>query len=122
MQQVIQSDAFSRAALRSERYRTIALLAILAVIAISATTRSIVSPRRNEAQWVRVELPALGVALGYQIAMLLIIGGAERSGRGVPSWVWVANTLLECALPTSALIGLTHFESYLGPYRALVSV
>src|SRR5262249_43965670 len=46
---------------------------------------------------------------------------ARWLGRHVRPWVWAVNTVIECLLPSVALLGLTGDRTHLGPYRALVS-
>ena len=119
--QSIQSDAFRQAALRSERFRITGILATVAVLAAFDLIHRQVSPYKHDTEWLKASMTVLGLFAAYEGLMLWRIARAQRRGRTIPSYVWFVNTVIECSTTTAALIGLTMWESYLGPYRALVS-
>ena len=57
----------------------------------------------------------------YEGILLAITSHAQWTGHPVRTWVWVANTIFECILPTVVLLALTGDKTWLGPYRALVT-
>lgn len=118
----IRSDAFARATLRSERFRILGILVVFAILTAAAVTRSVLRPREHELLWLGRALAMLGVAVAYELIMLRLVRRAERSGDRMPrTRVWVFNTVIECSIPTVALVGLTEFKSFIGPWRALVA-
>ena len=121
MTQPIQSEAFQLAALRSERVRIIAVIVIALLIVTLNVTRGIVDTNPDTRKWLRFALPLLGSFVLYQAIMLAVTTRAQRVRRPVRAWWWAINTVLETLLPTIALMGLTRWESYFGPYRALAS-
>jgi hypothetical protein len=121
MAQPIQSDAFRHAALRSERYRIIAMMVLMVILAVFDVVHRFIKPQVHDLQWLAGSLTCVGVFLMYEAVMVWVIARAQRRGRAVGNWVWALNTLIECSLPTVAIMGLTVWESYLGPYKALVS-
>lgn len=119
MRSAIQSDAFQRAALRSERYRIVAFLVLFASLICIALTSGIVE--RAHANRFELYVAFWIFGAGYESLMLWLVRRTERAGRKIPAWRWVVNTIVECSLPTLALLGLTSDKSYVGPYLALVS-
>jgi serine phosphatase RsbU (regulator of sigma subunit)/protein-S-isoprenylcysteine O-methyltransferase Ste14 len=117
--QTIQSEAFNQAALRSDRYRATGLLCICGVFAAIAVISAIYSPGQTDF-FVHAVVWWFFFA-AYEGILLAVTAQAQWQGRRVRSWVWTVNTIVECLLPSVALIGLTADKEYLGPYRALVS-
>src|SRR5947199_5762852 len=121
MPQDIQSDAFRSATLRSERYRIVGLLIACAFFILVNFTNALVHHdavhwRRNGkfmSWWMMVA--------AYELIMLWVATRARRAGRQVRPWVWAINTIVECSLPTFALMGLSVDKTFLGPYRAIHS-
>ena len=121
MPSLIRSEAFHRAALRSERYRILGILIVFSLFFLLDVTRSILAPGHHEHIFLRDTIFFFTLFFAYQVAMLWIARRAERAGRPVRTWLWILNTLIDCSLPTAALYGLTLYESYMGPYRALLT-
>jgi serine phosphatase RsbU (regulator of sigma subunit) len=117
----IPSDAFRRAALRSERHRIVVLLVTLGVFAAVTVARAVVRPEPNESLRLPAAIAFLACASAYEWMMLTIVRRAERTGRAPGGWVWAVNTAVECSVPTLALLLLTFDRSYFGPYRALAA-
>jgi serine phosphatase RsbU (regulator of sigma subunit) len=117
----IPSDAFGRATMRSERQRIVGLMTVLGALAVVAAGRALLRPEPGE----RVRLPLilgfLACGAAYEGVVLWALCRAERAGRAVRAWVWGLNTIVECTVPTLALLGLTIDRGYLGPYRALAA-
>jgi len=122
MKQVIQSDAFRRAAIHSERYRTFGLLAIIAGLILLNIGRIVSGQfaaqdiRRFSAYiifWLFCGL--------YELLVLRLVSLEKRPGQSIRPWLPILNTVIECSFPTVAAMGLSADKSYLGPYLALAS-
>ncbi len=115
--QPIESDAFVRASLRSERYRVIGLLCLCAFFILLNVTVAVLQTR--ELRRALLYLSFWAVCAGYECTLLLATRRAERANRPIPLWILILNTILECSVPTFAILGVTLDKGYLGPYRAL---
>ncbi|HZZ43809.1 MAG TPA: SpoIIE family protein phosphatase, partial [Tepidisphaeraceae bacterium] len=115
----IESEAFQAAAVRSDRYRIIGMLCICGAFAVLDVVS--VLNRPWEMKRYALYLSWWGVLAGYEVGFLVITNRGRKKGKPIRSWLWVANTVLECLLPSLALLGLTADKGYLGPYRAMVS-
>jgi serine phosphatase RsbU (regulator of sigma subunit)/protein-S-isoprenylcysteine O-methyltransferase Ste14 len=116
----IESEAFNQAALRSDRYRAIALLCICGVFAVFDSITALTSSGPASALYGHAVALAFCLAT-YEGILLALTAQAQWQGKHVRPWVWTANTVIESLLPTLGLLGLTADASYVGPYRALVS-
>ena len=119
--QLIDSEAFAAAALRSEQYRITGILLVIAFLVAILIGRSIVDPKHHDYQRVGTELAYYFFAAAYETLMLVLARKFERRGRPPHPWVWTLNTIVECSLPTVAIFGLTFDTGNVGPYEALVS-
>jgi serine phosphatase RsbU (regulator of sigma subunit)/protein-S-isoprenylcysteine O-methyltransferase Ste14 len=115
----IQSEAFNQAALRSDRYRAIGLLCICGVFAVIDIVSAILNV--GEASFFLHAVAYWGCLAVYEGILLCVTVQAQRQRRQVRPWVWAVNTVIECLLPSVALLGSTAAKPYLGPYRALVN-
>jgi serine phosphatase RsbU (regulator of sigma subunit) len=115
--QSIQSDAFRRAALKSESYRLIGLLCVLCALIIFAIARDLVT---GEFRLLVSQTLFFSFALAGEALVLAIVKRAVRLGRDVHPAVWVLNVLMESSLPTLGLFLLIESQ-YLGPYHSLVA-
>jgi serine phosphatase RsbU (regulator of sigma subunit)/protein-S-isoprenylcysteine O-methyltransferase Ste14 len=115
----IRSEAFSIASLGSERYRAIGLLCICAGFVVLDGIRAI-----TDFENIRFYMAAVcywgGLAV-YEGILLAVTIQAQWSGQRVRTWVWAVSTIVECLLPSLAILGLTADKVHMGPYRALVS-
>jgi len=117
--QTIQSEAFNKASLGSERYRAIGLLCICAAFILMDAVNAMVDPG-NVHSYVAGMFYWAGLAVYESILLVVTLHAQWTEGRVRP-WVWAINTAIKCLLPSLALLGLTADKAYLGPYRALVS-
>lgn len=117
--QLIQSEAFSAASLRSERYRAIGLLCICAGFIVLDLVSAITD--LTNLRYFIVAICYWGGMAAYEGILLAITMQAQWSGQRVRPWVWAINTVVECLLPSLAILGLTADKAHMGPYRALVS-
>jgi serine phosphatase RsbU (regulator of sigma subunit)/protein-S-isoprenylcysteine O-methyltransferase Ste14 len=114
----IESDAFNRAALRSDQYRVFGILCICGMFAALDLINILASS--TDRAFFGHSLAGWTTLAAYEGIVLVVIAQAQWQDRYVRPWVWAANTTLECLLPSLALLGLTTDTTYLGPYRALV--
>ena len=121
LEQAIQSEAFQLAALRSERFRIAAMIAIACLLLTFDVVHTLVAPEPGDAAWLAYAIPLIVSFVIYEGLMLWLARRAERARRPMATWVWALNTVIETSLPTFALMGLTEWQSYVGPYRALLS-
>jgi serine phosphatase RsbU (regulator of sigma subunit) len=121
MNNAIQSDAFRAAALKSERFRIVGLLLACAFFIVVDIFNGLY--HREDAYWGRmgVFIAWWGGVAAYELIGLWIVTRAIRAGRQISPWLWVLNILIECSIPTLALLALTADKQFLGPYRALHS-
>jgi serine phosphatase RsbU (regulator of sigma subunit) len=121
MDHAIPSEAFRRAAMRSERHRIVVVLVALGAFAAVTVARAVLRPEPNESLRLPAALAFLACASGYELLMLVVVRRAERGAGRLGAWVWALNTVVECSVPTLALLLLTIDRSYFGPYRALAA-
>ncbi|MEW6254266.1 MAG: hypothetical protein AB1716_26745, partial [Planctomycetota bacterium] len=114
---VLTSDAFRAELLRSERQRVLWFAAVLLGTLVFSVVRNLAFFRGQRLLFVVVPLGLL--TIGGAAAELYLVWRAERLRRALPSWVWIATTLLEASLPTFLLAGLAQLPS-VGAERALV--
>jgi serine phosphatase RsbU (regulator of sigma subunit)/protein-S-isoprenylcysteine O-methyltransferase Ste14 len=117
--QSIESEAFDKASLRSERFREIGLLCICAGFILLDVITAIVDPG-NIRGYAQGMFYWCGLALYEGILLALTVHG-QWTGLRVRSWVWAVSTAIECLLPSLAILGLTAAKAHYGPYRALLS-
>jgi serine phosphatase RsbU (regulator of sigma subunit) len=122
MHQPIQSDAFRRAALRSEQYRIVGLLLVFAGLSCIAIVFAVMQETtfRNAGRY-GLYLAFWLLCAAYELVILWATQRAARAVGQIRHPIWAINTIVECALPTVALLFLTVDRPYLGPYRALLS-
>ncbi len=121
MRKEIPSDAFHQAALRSERMRIVGMLIVLGGLALLVAARALVFPVRGTGDWPMEATGGTAAFAAYEAFVLWrVVRTARRRSRIAP-WVWTVNLFIEMLMPTAALIGLTAYKEYVGPYRALVS-
>jgi serine phosphatase RsbU (regulator of sigma subunit) len=114
---VLQSKAFERASLKSESYRVIALICVLAGITIFVVARGIVMQNY-------LLLVAQSVVLVFVIAhesvMLHAIRTAIHDDTDVLPELWVFNVLIESQISTVALFVLL-LTGWTTPHQVLVA-
>jgi serine phosphatase RsbU (regulator of sigma subunit) len=113
----IQSNAFQRAALKSESYRILGLLCVLGGLFFYALARAIVTA---EVRLLLTQILLLAIAAGFEIVMLKVVRGAIRLERDIPQSTWLVMVVVETLLPTIAIFMLTE-SRYTTPYQALVA-
>ncbi|MCM3902659.1 MAG: hypothetical protein ND866_13210 [Pyrinomonadaceae bacterium] len=115
--QSIQSEAFRRAALKSESYRIIGLLCVLCAVFVFAIARDLAA---GEFRLLVTQTLFFSFAVAGEALVLVIVKRAVRLGRDVHPAVWVLNVLMESLFPTLGLLLLIESQ-YIDPYRSLVA-
>lgn len=112
------SCAFQRAALKSESYRILGLLALLGALFVFAVVRGLAT---RQFRLLPAESLLLGLIISYKALKLSVVKRALRRDHTVPHATWaVVGILIETQIPTITLFiwiagGLEN------PYRALVA-
>jgi serine phosphatase RsbU (regulator of sigma subunit) len=112
----IDSDAFRRAELKSERVRTRGLLLALGVLLAFLLLRTLVLGVRGEHWNLGGSALLLLAFIAFEAAMLRRL---HQRGE-IRGWSWHLGPLIETLLPTLGIVLLTA-NGDLGPYRALAS-
>ena len=113
----LTSRAFERASLKSESYRVVALLCVLAAITIFALVRGLAT--QNYLLLIS-QIVVLALIIAHESVMLHAIKAALRYDENVMPELWVFNVLIESQLPTVALFVLLLGE-WMTPYQVLVA-
>ena len=113
----IRSKAFSRAALKSESYRTLGVLVFLAALVIYGVVRGIVS---QQFRLLLVTILIALVAVAYEWYMFSRVNAAIRDEKELPKLIWLVNVLIETQIPTLVLFLLIR-SKIVSPYVALIA-
>ena len=113
----LQSKAFERASLKSESYRVIALLFVLAVVTLFVFVRGIAT--KNYSLLV-AQAFVLVFVIAHEVVMLRAIKAALRDEEELLPELWVFNIFIESQLPTMALLVLL-FTQWMTPHQVLVA-
>lgn len=113
----LKSEAFQRAALTSESYRTTGLLCLLAALAIFVLVRGLAI---GDFPVVILQFVFLAFVIAHEATMLRAIRKALRDDTEISPDKWVVNVFLESQIPTVALFFLLS-GPWLSAYQALVA-
>ncbi len=113
----INSEAFRRATLTSESYRTTGLLCLLGTLAIFVVVRGSAT---GDLPIVVLQFAFLVFVIGHEVVRLRAIRRALRDGSERVLDKWVLNVFLESQIPTVAILFLLA-GPWLSPYQALVA-
>jgi serine phosphatase RsbU (regulator of sigma subunit) len=100
----VDSIAFRNALLQSESHRILGVAAFLLVFAGAVAFRIIVF-RSHMSPW---GVGVLLLAVAYELLALRVVKGALKTGRNLPSALWVFNIILEMVIPA---LGIAFFSS-----------
>jgi serine phosphatase RsbU (regulator of sigma subunit) len=100
----VDSAAFRNALLQSESHRIFGVAAFLLVFAAAVAFRIIVF-RSHMSPW---GVGVLLLAVAYEFLALRVVKGALKTGRNLPSTLWVFNIILEIVIPA---LGIAFFSS-----------
>jgi serine phosphatase RsbU (regulator of sigma subunit) len=114
---VLRSKAFERASLKSESYRIVALLCVLAALLIFIVIRGVTT--QNYLLFAG-QAVVLVLVIAHESVMLRAVRSALRDDVGVLPELWVFNILIESQLPTVALLVLL-LAQWMTPARVLVA-
>lgn len=113
----LNSRAFERAALKSESYRVVALLCVLAAIAVYAMVRGVAT---KNYVLLASQIVLLALVIAHESVMLYAIKKALRDDETVMPELWAFNLFIESQLPTLALFVLL-LAQWMAPYQVLVA-
>ncbi|HEY0376851.1 MAG TPA: PP2C family protein-serine/threonine phosphatase [Pyrinomonadaceae bacterium] len=114
----IESEAFQRAALKSESYRILGLLGLLGALMLYAVAHGLAV---LHLRLMLAEVLLLGLAIAYKVFKLSVIRRALRGGGAVPQTTWtILGILIETQIPTIAIF-LLMGSGLTSPYQALVA-
>jgi len=116
-EEALQSEAFHRAEITSESYRTTGLLCLLGALTIFAIARGIAI---GDYLLLLVQVGFLAVVITHEIRLLLALKRALRNEGEIPPARWVINVVLESQIPTVALL-LLLAGPWLDPQQVLVA-
>ncbi len=116
MDDQIDSLAFRRSLLQSERRRIYGITAFLLVFAAAGAIRIFIH-RPHLSPW---GLIVVLLVVAYELLILSAVGKALKADRNIPEWLWLFSILLEMALPA---VGVAYFSSSQPPpeYRAIAT-
>jgi serine phosphatase RsbU (regulator of sigma subunit) len=114
---ILQSSAFERASLKSESYRVIALLFVLALVTLFVFVRGIAT---TNYLLLAGQAFVLVFVIAHEVVMLRAIKAALRDEEEVVPELWVFNIFIESQLPTMALLVLL-FTQWMTPHQVLVA-
>src|SRR6185369_15005226 len=112
-----RTRAFKRASLKSEAYRVVGLLYVLAGAAVFVLVRGIVT---KQYLLLAAQLVALGFVIAHEAVMLRAIRGALEDDEDLTPELWIFNVLIESQVPTVALFILL-LAQWLTPWQVLVA-
>ena len=116
----IQSEAFARAALKSERVRVLGLLWALTALVVIAAVRAFAFGAADEQRLLVSIIGVAAVMTAYETLVLRLVGRSIADERTVPPWAWSVNVFVETLFPTATLIVLAE-SRFMPPYQALVA-
>jgi len=112
--EILNSDAFQRAELKSETYRIYGILILLGALLVWTVLRSLVIGH------LRLLLSLTIVAMVYELFMLWAVRRALAGEARVPSTFSLINAFVEAQIPTLTLVILIR-NQVLSPYQVLVA-
>ena len=102
----IQSEAFRRATLQSERFRVTGMLIVLGGTVLLLLIRALFSVNPHEAQLLPKAILFGAVAAAYEGVVFRRVNGKIREGQDFPHWFWGMNLFIETLIPTGFLFSL----------------
>ncbi len=113
----LQSEAFHRAEITSEAYRTTGLLCLLGALTIFVIARGIAI---GDFPLLALQLAFLAVVITHEVRLLRALKRALRNEGEIRPDKWVINVVLESQIPTVALLILLT-GPWLSPHQILVA-
>src|ERR1700741_2295336 len=112
-----ESEAFYRATLKSERYRIVGILGVLAALMVYTVARGI---KVGGFRLLWVQTVVLAVVIAHELHLLRVVSQALRANKDIPALIWAVNVFVESQLPTFGLFLLLTSE-WMNPYQVLVA-
>lgn len=112
----LRSKAFRQAILRSESYRILGFLYLLAALVVYSVMRGIVL---NHYPLLVAQLSLLGFTIAYEGYMYVSVKKAIATTTELPGWKWSLSVLIESQIPTFGIFLVVESE-LMNPYQALV--
>jgi serine phosphatase RsbU (regulator of sigma subunit) len=100
----VDSPAFQRALLQSERYRTVGVLSFAIVFGMVVAVR-IFRFGSPDSRW---GILAALLFTGYEFLRLRAVDRALQTERGLPESVWILNAIVEMSVPTLGIAFLAN--------------
>src|ERR1044072_3987178 len=113
----LQSQAFERATLQSESYRTVGMLSFLGALVIFVVARGLATHNPKIAA---LQIGFLVIVIAHEIFMLRAIKKALLAEKEMAADKWMLNVFLESQIPTVALFLLLS-GPWLKPHEVLVA-
>ena len=110
---------YDGALLASERYRVLGFIAMLMILLGLVIVRGVIDEDLLMGGTLYT-LAIVGFFVGYECLLLLLIARAKAGRVRVPRVVWTLNVLVECSMPTVAIITSVQL-GYSGAYDALTT-
>ncbi|NKB89648.1 MAG: SpoIIE family protein phosphatase [Acidobacteria bacterium] len=117
---VLESDSYRLAQLKSERLRTGALIAVGVVFAGLAVARAVLTGRADILDDLPTALVFLAGFVLFETWMLWRVSGALAEDAPLSDSMFRMKVVVEALVPTAAMITMTT-GMYLGPYIALTA-
>ena len=115
--EILKSDAFQRAELKSETYRIYGILILLGALLVWTVLRSLAI---GHLRLLLAQLSLTIVAMVYELFMLWTVRRALAGEARVPSTFSLINAFVEAQIPTLTLVILIR-NQVLSPYQVLVA-
>lgn len=113
----VQSEAFHRAEITSEAYRTTGLLCLLGALTIFVIARGIAI---GDFLLLALQLAFVAVVITHEVRLLRALKRSLRNEGEIRQDKWVINVVLESQIPTVALL-LLLTGPWLNPHEVLVA-
>jgi serine phosphatase RsbU (regulator of sigma subunit) len=118
---ITSSDSFAGRAQRSEANRVVLWLVVLSgMLALTIVRRWVGGRVMSDNRMFFPYAGALALGVAGQVALLRVVGDANRAGRLLPEWVWRAGAVFDLAVASSLLV-VAAFLSPRGPEPALTA-
>ena len=103
----VESGAFRRALLKSERLRILIVLGSLGVVFMVQTIRTVIGQNREDLHSWFVSSLVVALFAGYELLMLHTVKRATQADRDLPVLLWVGSTMVETSLPALGVAFMT---------------
>jgi serine phosphatase RsbU (regulator of sigma subunit) len=102
-----KSDAFQQALLKSERLRILILLAVIGVVFVVRSFRTILYANSGNVHLWKLTAGCIVLLVAYEWLILRAVNRAIRAGRTVSRSKWIANIVVETSIPAFVIAFLS---------------